>query len=218
MDKPFLVLAWGLVAAAVLGVFGVYVLPAVGWAIATVIEAFGVAAGLAVATATTGLATATVLAPWVAEVAAVTLGATGMGVGYLVVLKVVEKGKDHPYELLVPVFGILAALCVDLTKDALLESQIMKAFYPFFTGALTIIGGVLLINKQLPMRIVGGLLPFIPPLLVVQQLLTRKKYDVAKAALQDPTTPEFIAVWGTLIVGLVIVIIGVLQPGRGKAD
>jgi hypothetical protein len=215
MYTPPVILALGVAASVILLAIG-YVLPAPGQALATIIQAFGVAAGLAVATATTGLATAAVVAPWLAQAATASLGAAAVGVVYLVVVRVVEKSKENPYQLLVPVFGILAGLCVDLTKDKLLNSDIEKAFYPFFTGMLAIVGGTLLMNKHLAVRIVGGLLPFIPPILVLQQLLTREKFDTAMTELRDPATPVFMAVWGTLLIGLLIVAMGIVQPRAAR--
>jgi hypothetical protein len=215
MDKPLVILAYGIAIA--LGLWGLgHALPGLGYAIATIIEAFGIAAGLAVATASTGLATAGVVAPWVAQAATAALGVAAASTAYLVVVRIVEKGKDHPYQMLVPVFGVLAGLCVDLTKDVLLVSTIEKAFYPFFTGVLAIVGGTLLLARHLAVRIVGGLLPFIPPLLVLQQLLTKEKYEAATTTLQTAATPAFIAFWGTLILGLLIVGMGIIQPKIAK--
>ena len=212
-SDPMLVAALGVAIAAVLWGVAQLIAPIFD-GIAVLIQAVGAAGGIAVATATTGFATAGMVAPWLAPAAAGGLAAAGAGVTYIVLHKVVEKGKERPYEWLLPALGLLAVFFVDLTKDALFQTFIERAIYALSTGLFTIGGGMLLLNRRIPVRFFGAVLPFAPTAVVWASLVREQQLSEGLAEFVSSGSVGAIGLAGVFALAIVIVGLGVLLPDR----
>jgi hypothetical protein len=94
-----------------------------GYCLKLALPVLGTSLGLAIATATTGLATGAV-ATWVAPVAAVGVAATGTVVTVHLLVKVVDHAKDKPYEWTLPFRGAIAGILSELiTRHRLPEGS-----------------------------------------------------------------------------------------------
>ena len=194
------------------------VIPPIFEGIALIIKAIGVAVGLAAATATTGLATSGIAATWLAPAAAAGIAAAGTGVTYVVLHKIVEKGKEQPYEWMLPALGLLAVFFVDLSKDELLTTGTERALFALTTGCCTIGGGVLLLNKRTVVRALGFLLPFLPTFVVWGALVRDGQITKGLGDFIRGGNVSAIGLVGVLVMGSCIVVLGVLLPNRGIAS
>lgn len=214
-SNPFAILAIGVAAA--LGLWGLaQVLPALGEFFGILIQSFLAGAGLAVAAATTGFATAGAISAWVPKVAAASLVAAGVSTTYLVVAKVVEKGKEKPYEWLLPALGLLAVFFVDLTKDQLVQTVTERAIYALFTGLLTVGGGFLLMQQRIVVRAIGFILPFVPSVVVWLLLVQNKHVTGALSDFIAAGTVGAIGLVGVFAFGSLVALLGVLLPNRER--
>lgn len=213
LSNPLIIVSIGIAAAAAL--WGIaQVIPPIFEGIGVLITAVAAAGGLAVATATTGFATAGTIASWLAPAAAAGVAATGAGVTYVVLYKVVKEAKDKPYEWLLPALGLLAVFFVDLSKDELLATGTERALYGLTTGCCTIGGGILLLNPRIWVRVLGFIVPFLPTFVVWGALvreghITRGLTDFIRAG-----SAGAIGLVGVLVLGIVIALLGVALPQR----
>lgn len=213
ISNPLTIVALGFAGAAALWGFA-QVIPPIFEGIAVIIKAIGVAIGLATATATTGLATSGVAAAWLAPAAAAGIAAAGTGVTYVVLHKIVEKGKEKPYEWMLPALGLLAVFFVDLSKDELLTTGTERALFAFTTGCCTIGGGVLLLNKRTVVRALGFFLPFLPTLVVWGALVREGHIAKGLGDFIRGGNVSAIGLVGVLVMGSCIAVLGVLLPNR----
>jgi hypothetical protein len=209
---PLVILAVGVVLCGLLWVLG-HVAHPLAEAIGVVIESFGAAVGLGVAAATTGFGTAGMVAPWLATSASAGLAAAGVGTTYYIIRQVVVKGKEKPYDWLLPALGLLAVFFVDLTKDELLSNPAERAIYALCTGLLTVGGGFLLMQKKIVVRAVGFLLPFLPAVMVWFLLQEQEHKEKVVTALKGSDIGMF-GLIGVLVIGGVISILGVFLPRK----
>lgn len=214
-SSPLVIAALGLAIAAVLWGAAQLIAPILD-GIAVLIKAIGAAGGIAVATATTGFATAGTVAPWLAPAAAGSLAAAGAGATYIVLHKVVEKGKEQPYEWLLPALGLLAIFFVDLTKDGLFPTFTERAIYALVTGLCTIGGGILLLNKRIAVRILGVWLPFAPTVVVWASLVREQQLAKGLADFIKSGSVGAIGLVGIFVLAFVIVGLGILLPNRNE--
>ena len=216
ISSPPVIVAIGVAIAAALWGMG-QVIPPIFDGIGVLIKAVGAAGGLAVAAATTGFATAGTVATWLAPAAAAGVAASGVAITYVVLHKIVEEGREKPYEWMLPALGLLAVFFVDLSKDDLLATGTERALYGLTTGCCTVGGGVLLLNQRLLVRVLGFLVPFLPTLVVWAALvrdgqLARGLGDFIRAG-----SVGALGLVGVLIMGAVIAVLGVVLPNRQGA-
>lgn len=210
-SNPLVIVAVGVGTAGVLWAVA-QLLPAIADAAGILIKAFGAAVGLGVAAATTGFATAGAVASWLPTAATAGVAAAGVGATYLVIAKIVEKGKEKPYEWLLPALGLLAVFFVDLTKDQLLSTVTERAIYALTTGLLTIGGGLLLLQERLTVRAVGFLLPFLPSVAVWLLLLQERHIPGALSDFISSGSVGAIGLVGVFVLGTLTAALGILLP------
>jgi hypothetical protein len=215
-SNPLVIAALGVAIAAVLWGAAQLIAPIFD-GVAVLIKAIGAAGGIAVATATTGFASAGAVAPWLAPAAAGGLAAAGAGATYIVLHKVVEKGKEQPYEWLLPALGLLAVFFVDLTKDELFPTFIERAIYALTTGLCTIGGGILLLNQRIAVRVLGAVLPFAPTVVVWAILVREQQLAKGLADFVKAGSVGAIGLVGVFVLALVIVGLGIFLPKRNAA-
>lgn len=216
-SRPMLIIAWGIAVAT--GLWGLAkVLPALATAGSILIQGLGVAGGLAFAAATTGFATAGTVAAWLPVAASAGLAATGASVTYLVVAKIVEKGKERPYEWLLPILGLLSIFFVELSSDQLVPTVLQRAIYSLATGLLTIGGGLLLMQRSLLVRAIGFGLPFLPSVIVWAALVRARHITGALLDFIRSGSTGAIGLLGVFTLGVTVAVLGVLLPVRSSAD
>jgi len=213
ISKPFVIVAIGIAASGVLWGLA-QLLPAIADAIGILLKAIGAAVGLAVAVATTGFATAGVVSAWLPKAATAGVAAAGLGTTYLVVAKIVEKGKEKPYEWLLPALGLLAVFFVDLAKDQLVQTVTERALYGLSTGLLTVGGGFLLLQKKFIVRAIGFVLPFLPTVIVCLALLKEQQIPGALTDFIASGSLGAIGLIGVFVLGALIAVLGVVIPNH----
>jgi hypothetical protein len=175
-------------------------------------KAIGAAIGLAIAVSTTGFATAGVFSAWLPQVATAGIAAAGLGTTYLVVAKIVEKGKESPYEWLLPALGLLAVFFVDLAKDQLVQTVTERALYGLSTGLLTVGGGFLLLQTKFIVRAIGFVLPFLPTVIVCVKLFKEQQIHDALTDFIAAGSLGAIGLIGVFVLGALIAVLGVVIP------
>lgn len=201
-SSPSAVLAIGIAIAACIA--------AALWGLAQVIPAFGVAVGLGIAAASTGFATAGTIASWVPTAASVGIVAGGASITVYVVSKVVESGKNRPYEWTLPALTILAVFFVDMTKEIAFSTQLERATFAFATGMLTLAGGFLLLQRAWAAKIIGFLLPFFPVVVVVAIYLKDKQIQGLLSDILAAGTTGAIGLVGAIVVAAFVAILGLV--------
>ena len=216
VSSPLVIVSLGIAGGAVL--WGVaQLLPAIADAVGILVKAVAAASGLAFAVATTGFATAGTVATWLPIAASAGVAATGISATYLVVARIVEKGRERPYEWLLPALGLLAVFFVDLTKDELVPTVLQRAIYALITGLFTVGGGFLLMQRRVVARIIGFGLPFAPSIVVWLLLLRAKHVSGALSDFIASGSLGAIGLVGVFVLGAVIAILGVLLPSHKQA-
>lgn len=212
-SNPLIIVATG--AAVCAALWGVaLIIPAIAEALGILITAAGAAGGLAVAVGTTGFATAGVVSAWIPPVAAAGLAAAGISTTYLVVAKIVEQGKERPYEWLLPALGLLAVFFVDLTKDQLLLTVTQRALYGLTTGMLTVGGGILLLQRRMVIRCIGLLLPFVPSVGICLLFLRKEHIRAAFMDFMTAGSMGSVGMIGVFMLGLVVAVLGLAIPRK----
>jgi hypothetical protein len=210
-SDPLTIVAMGIGAGGVL--WGIaQILPAIANFFGILIMAIGTTVGLGFAAATTGFATAGSIASWLPMAATVGVAATGASATFLVVVKIVEKGKEKPYDWLLPALALLAVFFVDLTKDALLATVTERAIYAMATAIFTIGGGFLLMQRRFAVRLAGFALPFLPSIVIWLMLIQQKQIN---GALEDFILSGTIGAFGLIgafALAILIALLGVLLP------
>ncbi len=189
-------------------------LPALADAISIILKAFGAAAGIAVAVSTTGFATAGVFVTWLPQAATAGIATAGIGTTYLVLAKIVEKGKEKPYEWLLPVLGALVAFFVDLAKDQLVQTVIERAIYSISTALLIVCGGFLLLQKRMIVRAIGFVIPFLPTVIVCVTLFKEQQIPNTLTDFLAAGSLGAIGLIGVFLLGLLIAVLGVVIPNN----
>ena len=210
-SSPFVIAALGIAGGAVL--WGIaQVLPALAEAAGILISAVAASGGLAFAVATTGFASAGSVVSWLPTAATVGVAAAGVGTTYLVVERIVEKGKEKPYEWLLPALSLLAVFFVDLTKDQLLSTVTERAIYALTTGILTVGGGFLLMQRRIAVRAIGFILPFFPSVAVWLLLLQQEHIPGALTDFIASGSIGAAGLVGAFVLAVVIAVLGILLP------
>lgn len=180
------------------------------WGLAQVIPAFGAAIGLGIAAASTGFATAGAIKSWVPAAASVGIAAGGASITVYVVSKVVESGKNRPYEWTLPALTTLAVFFVDMTKEIAFSTQLERATFAFATGMLTLTGGFLLLQRSWVAKIIGLLLPFFPVVVVVAIYLKDKHVQSLVSDILAAGTTGAIGLVGAIVVAAFVAILGLV--------
>jgi hypothetical protein len=210
-SNPLIIVATGVAAGPVL--WGIaQLLIAIADFFRILITVIAAAGGIAFWVATTGFATAGSIASWIAIAATVGVAAAGASTTILVIVKIVEKGQEKPYEWLLPALTLLAVFFVDLTKDQLQATSTERAIYALNTGILTVGGGFLLMQRQVAVRAIGFALPFLPLIAVWVLLLQQKRILDALSDFITSGAIGAIGLMGAFVLALVIVALGVLLP------
>ncbi len=212
-SSPPVIVAGGIAIAAILWGLA-QIIPPIFEGLGHLCKAVGAAVGLGFATATTGFATAGVVASWLAPATAAGAATTAVCAAVFVVHKVVERAKEQPYEWLLPALGLLAVFFVDLSKDELLVTGTARALYALATGIFTIGGGLLLLNSRLWVRALGFFLPFLPTGVVWATLVSNGHVTRGLADFILAGSPAAIGMVGVLILGGVIAVLGIALPER----
>jgi hypothetical protein len=200
-SNPSFVLAAGLAIAACIA--------AALWGLALVIPAVGAAIGLGIAVASTGFATAGAVASWLPTAASAGLAAGGASITIYVVSKVVESGKNRPYEWTLPALTVLAVFFVDMTKEIAFSAQLERAIFAFATGMLTLAGGFLLLQRALAEKIIGFLLPFFPAIVVVAIYLKEGQIQTLMSDILAAGNTGAIGLVGAISVAAFVAILGI---------
>ncbi|MGH7515619.1 MAG: hypothetical protein ACREOQ_22170 [Gemmatimonadales bacterium] len=183
---------------------------AVGWAVAQIIPAIGVAAGLATALAATGVAGAGVAAWW-APTAAIGLGGGGAAVLFFVLMKTTREAAKDPYRWTLPLLGIGASLMLDLARDYAIDNQLLKILLTALLAFFVVVAGACYESEQRLWKVVGTMLLLLPP----AALLTRNLDPTSLGTLWSDATSMPRSVWlrllGFLTLGLVVVGLGHLD-------
>lgn len=198
-----------------LGIAGLAILVGLSYLLPPLVESVGAAVGLGVATATTGFATAGFTASWLPTVATASMGLAGASVTVLVLKRVTEKAAAQPFEYLLPLFVILSALVVDLTKDTLFANSAQKAVYTAATAGLLLGGGILLRQAKVVIRIMGIVLPFIP---VVAVWLLAASRSQQRTTIENLREGGAVAGWGLVASGAIAVVVIVLAIWMPKKE
>ena len=130
-----------------------------GYAISIILPSLGAMIGIAVSVSATGFATAGVVASWIPQAAAFGTTFTGLGLGCLVIYKIVEKSKEKTYEWLLPILSISSGFFAQLGQDIAFNTNLEKYIYAALAGFFICIGGVVLMKRKL---FLGFLLTFFP--------------------------------------------------------
>lgn len=179
-----------------------------------VIPAICAGAGLAYATAMTGFATAGVISTWMPQAAVVALVAGGGGAAVIASNVFVKIVKKDPYSITLPLLSLIAIFFVDMTKDSLLLTDIERAFYALCTGLCVVCGGALLTFKRVQVRIVGGVLPFLPVALVVVTFARDSKFDTLLGKVASSGYAGLVGLGGAILLAVLTIILGLSLSER----
>jgi hypothetical protein len=137
---------------------------ALGYLLKIVLPVLGVAIGLCFATATTGLATAGAVAPWVAPAAAGSVAVTGLALTLRLTVTAARAAQDNPYEWSLPLLGFAAGFLLNLWKD--LGGSIPTLRWGVGGGVafLTVVAGACYKRRNWQWKAVAVLLYLVPPL------------------------------------------------------
>lgn len=200
-----------------LGLFFALVL----WGLAQALPAFGVgignAVGLTIAISVTGVAAATSVATWIPTAAALGIAAGSGAVGLYVTVKIVKIARERPFDFALPFITLLSVFFVDITKEAYFEpSKIEQALFAAVTALATLTGGFLLTNQNIFVRIIGGGIPFLPPMLVLTLAMLSTGDNTLLSDLIHLSTPGAFGLVGMLAIGPLTVILWVLTRAHSQ--
>ena len=184
-----------LVAAGVVGA-----IMAFGWALAQIIPALGVAAGLATSLTATGLVGAPGAAAWWGPAAAVGLGGGGAAGFTWLMVKVVREAPKDPYKYTLPILGIVGSLFLDLAKDYAIDNQLLKILLSAILAFSVVVAGACYESGSLLWKGIAILLLLAPPGAILVRNLNRP----GVASMQDAFVQIPGAVWIRLVGFLVI--------------
>jgi hypothetical protein len=128
-----------------------------------VLPAIGVAIGLGVATATSGLATAGVVATWFAPVAAGGTAVIALMVSLRVLNIVTQSAADKPYEWTLPLLGVAAGILVNLSEDLVIQQPPMRLMFGGIAALWVVIAGACYKRKGWRWKVTAALLYLLLP-------------------------------------------------------
>lgn len=196
------------------GIGGLAVLWGLSLLLPPLVESIGAAIGLGVATASTGFATVGITASWLPTAATASMGVAAASLTVVVLQRVVERGTAQPFEWLLPLFVILSALVVDLTKDTLFANGAQKALYTAATSGLLLGGGILLRQSKVIVRAMGVVLPFVPLIAVWLVAASRSQQRSTIDNLREGGVVAGWGVAGSAVIALVVIVLAVWLPKR----
>jgi hypothetical protein len=201
-----------------LGIAGAAVLAALLWGLSEIIPALGVAVGLAISVSATGLATASGLAPWVAPLATVGVGVTGASAAYIVIITVGEKVKQSPYVWTIPLLSITAGLLADLCKEFFFDNKIAQIVFTTIVAFMLLVGGYLLTKKPIGLRAFGVVLPLLPSVFMLANLVVSNKGDQFTNSAKALSGTDIIGIAGLFVISLILVIFGLMASDMEQGE
>lgn len=179
-------------------------LVALGYALKIVLPAFGVAIGLAIATATTGLATAGSVAWWVAPAAAAGVGTTGVVVAVRLLVTVVKTAQDKPFEWSLPLLGVAAGLAMNLWKDLADAHQSVRLLLGGVAALWIVVAGACYKRPGWVGKCAAILMYLVPPVILLAWDLRQRGLTPARAYFGGVSGSAWLVVSAFLVVGLTI--------------
>ena len=174
-----------------------------GYCFKIILPVLGTSFGLAIATATTGLATAGAVASWVAPFAAAGVAATGTVLTVHLLVKVAEEVQDKPYEWTLPLIGAIAGVLVNVSKDLVFQNAAMRLLFGGITALWIVVAGALYKRRGWRWKCSAILLYLLPPLYVLGWKVSKGLGD-AKTYFSTISRMEWLALAGFATIGLVI--------------
>jgi fluoride ion exporter CrcB/FEX len=197
----------------VVGVVAVTLVVALGWVLKEVIPAFGVAVGLGVSVASTGLASAG--APWMAPVAAIGIGGGGGALTIYLLVKAVRSASSEPFPWATAVLGIASAAILDLAKDYALDNSLARIAVTAAIAFLVSVGGACYHKGGFVWRLAALVLYLAPPTTVFIQNV---KLDSLRTAFDNFPPGLAIRIGGFIVCGLVIALLHHVAERATKLD
>ena len=181
------------------------ILCALGYAVQQLCIGIGAMSGIFFNVSVNGFSTAGVVSSWIPKVAAFGVTTTGLGTGYFVIQKIVEKSKEKAYECLLPILSLSSGFFAQLSQEITFNTNLEKGIYAVIAGAFVCFGGVFLTKGKL---FLGTILTFLPILIPVAIFF--RNPEIQGKALNELLSSHFLAILG-LICMLVIGIVSVLS-------
>jgi hypothetical protein len=184
-----------------------------GWALAQIIPAIGVAAGLATSVAAAGTAGAS----WLAPVAAIGLGAAGASTTILLLVRVAHYAQKEPFVWSLPVLAIGASLVLDVTKEFAIQSTILRVLLTTLMAFFLVVAGALYHTGKTLWRSIATVIALVPPVALLAGNLDLSEQARLTQALRGLGLDVWIRLAGFLVIAIVAGIIAraAERPDRG---
>lgn len=176
-----------------------------GYCLKIAVPVLATSLGLAIATATTGLATGAV-ATWVAPVAAAGIAATGTVLTVHLLVKVADHAKEKPYEWTLPLLGAIAGVLVNLSQDIVFQKPAVRLLFSGIAALWIVVAGALYGRKDLRWKCSAILLYLLPPLCVLGWQLSESNVSL-RQYFSALSRKEWLALAGFATIGAVIAIV-----------
>ncbi len=142
-------------------------IPGVLWGLSEIIKALGPAIGTVIAATEAGAATA----PFVGTLAGLGVAAGGTAIGYVVIVRTIERIKKDLFSALLPIATLWTGAWVDLSKELFHGNDLEKTFFAIIGGAFMLVGGFLADQKWWPFKALGLIACFFPPLFYAELIV-----------------------------------------------
>jgi hypothetical protein len=186
-----------------IGVAAGIVLLAFGWLLKLVIPAIGAAIGIAATIIGGGIVGSGAVASWVVPAAGAGIALVGGAGGLIILVKVIEKASNSPYEWIMPILAILSAFIIDLSKEIYQADEIVRLAFGTATTAVFFVGGLLWKKKRISNRILGTILYLLPPSLVLAQSIHGKPGSL-KEILANVPFHTWMTIGGLLLILILV--------------
>jgi hypothetical protein len=203
----------------------VAILIALAFLLKLVLPVLGVSFGLAVATATTGLATSGVVGTWVAPVAAGGTAVIATMVSIRVLNTVARSAEAKPYEWTLPLMGVAAGILVNLSKDLVIQQTPMRLLFGGIAAFWIVIAGACYKRQGWGWKLTAALLYLLPPsaalglvflrkLPISQELAANSGETNFHQYLSTVSKPEWIALCGFAIIAIIVIAVERLTANK----
>ncbi|MEM9618714.1 MAG: hypothetical protein AAF936_12200 [Pseudomonadota bacterium] len=181
------------------------------WGFSKLLPAFGVAIGLAISIATTGVVSSGAIAGWIVPTASAGVAAAGFGAAYLIVVKAMDAAEKAPFNWSVPALAILAGFLVEICKEFYPASPLIKILFATVAAFLILVGGVLFTRAGMKWKIPAAGMQIAPPLLILLLIISESEETKLLMAVKEIS----FATWAALL-GMLSVAAGVMYLARNK--
>jgi hypothetical protein len=187
-----------------------------------------VSVGLAIATATTGLATSGMVATWVAPAAAGGTAVLATVVSVKILHIVANSAEAKPYEWTLPLLGAAAGILINLSKDIAIQHPVMRLLFGGIAALWIVIAGACYRREGWHWKVTAASLYLLPPLLALAFLFLRKSpaSQVPAVISSQPgigeyfslvSKSEWLALSGFALIGIIIVTVERFTADRSKS-